>query len=542
MALSPLPLGEAARSAGEGGLPADTSSADTPPSPQPSPRGRGSAGWLFAVILLALAISELPRLLAMCCAPAGATGLGTAWFVNDFAQYESAMRQGAEQSGWLVHDPFTAEPHHAAFMFPLYVGVGKLAATLHVPAMAVEHGLEILARVLLVLAVWRFCRAFARDDVAARWAFGLALFAGGFELFAALAGGYTGNWSYEMNGFGLLFAAPHVPLGMAATLELARTLLRPAGGLSVGWLARVGVLSAVVALLHPFHAPVLLGAAGLVGLVFWRSGRGASNLVGGIVAGAAALPVLGPTVATFSFDPFWVTTYSVQNQLPSPAPHELLIDLGPVLVLALVGVVMLRARVAPFGLVVWLLLSLVAMYVPVPYQRRLAFGMQPVLAVLAANGLVALCAVLGARRAAVLRLAVVGAAASGTLLVLVSMVASGFTNAPLPVYRSTSDLDAAVAFLDRQARPEEVILADWETSNYLAARTPARVFGGHPVATLHPDEKRFEISTVFAHSASLTLARGLGAQWLVYGPDEAGLAAPPDPVFVSGAVRVYRLT
>ena len=48
-------------------------------------------------------------MLALCCAPPGATGLGTAWFVNDFAQYESAMRQGAEQSGWLVHDPFTAE-------------------------------------------------------------------------------------------------------------------------------------------------------------------------------------------------------------------------------------------------------------------------------------------------------------------------------------------------------------------------------------------------------------------------------------------------
>ena len=138
------------------------------------------------------------------------------------------MRQGAEQSGWLVHDPFTAEPHQAAFMFPLYVGVGKLAATLHAPAMTVEHGLEILARVVLVLALWRFCRAFARDGVAARWAFGLALFAGGFELFAALAGGYTGNWSYEMNGFGLLFAAPHVPLAMAATLELARDALRPA--------------------------------------------------------------------------------------------------------------------------------------------------------------------------------------------------------------------------------------------------------------------------------------------------------------------------
>src|SRR5205823_10828823 len=78
---------------------------------------------LVALLVAALLVSELPRLLAACCAPAGATGLGTAWFVNDFAQYESAMRQGAEQAGWLVRDPFTTEPHAPTFMFPLYVAI-----------------------------------------------------------------------------------------------------------------------------------------------------------------------------------------------------------------------------------------------------------------------------------------------------------------------------------------------------------------------------------------------------------------------------------
>src|SRR5207245_6894313 len=90
--------------------------------------------WLISVLAIALLLGELPVMLAACCAPQGATGLGTVWFVNDFAQYESAMRQGAEQSGWLVHDPFTAEAHQPTLMFPLYVGIGKLAATLHVPA------------------------------------------------------------------------------------------------------------------------------------------------------------------------------------------------------------------------------------------------------------------------------------------------------------------------------------------------------------------------------------------------------------------------
>src|ERR671937_3332418 len=111
--------------------------------------GRSAGVWLTTIVVAAVLVSELPRLLAACCAPAGATGLGTAWFVNDFAQYESAMRQGAEQAGWLVHDPFTAEPHAPTFMFPLYVALGKLAATLQLPASTLEHGLELVARVLL---------------------------------------------------------------------------------------------------------------------------------------------------------------------------------------------------------------------------------------------------------------------------------------------------------------------------------------------------------------------------------------------------------
>jgi hypothetical protein len=178
----------------------------------------------------------------------------------------------------------------------------------------------------------------------------------------------------------------------------------------------------------------------------------------------------------------------------------------------------------------------------VPYQRRLGFGLQPTLAILAANGLSAACAALAPRRAVLLRQAVVALAASSTVLVLVGVVASGFRNSPLPVYRSTTDLDAAAAWLGAEAGPGDVILADWSASNYLAARTPARVFGGHPVATLHPAQKQFEIASVFAHGSSVSVARLLGVQWLVYGPDEATLSGPPDPAFQSGVVRVYRVS
>jgi hypothetical protein len=129
--------------------------------------------------------------------------------------------------------------------------------------------------------------------------------------------------------------------------------------------------------------------------------------------------------------------------------------------------------------------------------------------------------------------------------VLVGVVASGVSNTPLPVYRSTTDLDAAAGWLEQRAGPGDVVLADWEVANYLAPRIgQASSFGGHPVATLHPDQKQLEIATVFAHDGgeSPDLARRMGVRWLVYGPAEAGLRGPTAaPDFSSGPVRVFEV-
>jgi hypothetical protein len=507
---------------------------------------RWPGGFLLVVLVVALAIGELPLLLAACCAPPGASGLGTVWFVNDFAQYEAAMRQGAEQPGWLVRDVFSAEPHQAAFMFPLYVGLGKLAATLRVAPEVLERTTELLARGLFVVALWRFCRTFATSLVAARAALLLGVFGSGFELPAAIVGGllgrpvYVGNWSYELNSLGLLFAAPHVPLAAAATLELARRWLRPQR--ATRWaLLGAAALGATTALLHPFHVPVLLGALGLVGLVYWRTGRGWGTFAASVVAGFAALPVLLPTVATFSLDPFWGATYSVQNLLPSPAPHELLVDLGVTLVLAMGGLLLRRSEVAPAGLLVWLGLIVVAMYLPVPYQRRLSFGIQPLVALVAGNTLVGACAALSVGRARTLRLTAAALAASSSVLVLIGVLASSVANTPLPVYRSTTDLDAAAAWLEQRTAAGDVVLADWDVANYLAPRIGvAASFGGHPVATLRPDDKHVEIASLFAQDGNLDLAHRLGVRWLVYGPAESALAGPDsDVAFASGPVRVF---
>jgi hypothetical protein len=94
----------------------------------------------------------------------------------------------------------------------------------------------------------------------------------------------------------------------------------------------------------------------------------------------------------------------------------------------------------------------------------------------------------------------------------------------------------------REVEPGEVILAEWDVSNYLAPRMRGSVFGGHPVATLQPNEKRHLMTIFFTQRGDLDLARRLGAQWVVYGPGAQEPALPAAAAaFQYGNVRVYRV-
>lgn len=550
---------------------------------------------LAGPLLLALLASFAPLALAACCAPPGAAGLGSFWFVNDYAQYEAAVRQGALEPGWLVVDRFTAEPHPPALMFPLYVLLGRTAALLGLagPAglAAALRTAEALGRLAFLVALAGFVRAFAGPRLA-RSAFLLAVFGGGLWLPAALVARalglepYAGNGSYETTTFGLLFAPPHVTLGMALSLELARRLGAPTGAAGqaaegpTASRARLDLLlGGALALLHPFHAPVLLVALGL-----YRLARGGlPGLAALWPATLGAAPTLLYSALVFSFDPFWSATYGRQNLLPSPPPWALPLEYGLTLPLALVGAgaalsgypmpplgrhgVPLspwplrpqpgwrapgaagdRLRPAIAFLALWAALMLLASYLPVPYQRRFAFGLGPALAVLGAVGLAWLCRWAGPRAAQTLRGGTVALAAVGTIALFGGILGSALADQPLQPYRVDRATARAGDWLAASSGPSDVTLASWETMNYLAGRLPGRVVGGHPVATLDPAGKRAAVERFLAEPAARgELAGRLGARYLLVGARERAACPddcrPPDGTLVydQGGVRVYRL-
>lgn len=514
-----------------------------------------------------LALCGLPYLLSALFGPATLEREGTFWFVRDFSQYQAAMREGASQPGWLIHDHFSAEPHTPALMYPLYVAAGKLAALLHVSDIAVFAALEWLGRGAVLAATYAFAATFLKGSRQRKLMVALALGTLGLDTLAALArAGLQAvganaiasglpdaiNPYLEVSSFGALLSAPHLMLALALTLVCAPLHLRAVerGG---RWLAFLAVTVLALSLVHSFNTPVLvsvlLAHAVLIGKRAWPAA---------IVAAAAAAPMALYSLVLYASDPFWSGTYNRQNLMPSPAPWLLPLDFGLVLIAApLAWRAVCRWPTERRRLILlWIAAGLVWMYAPVPYQRRFAFGVQPALSVLAAIGLLELSAWMTARRLSVwwrrsVNYSVLVAALSTSVLVYFALLGSAVADKPAEVYLWSRPEAEAASWLSTHSGAADVVLASTEFANPLAGVIDGRVVHGHIVATLNSDDKAALVARFFAAGTSSqersSILADTGASIVAFGPRERALGAThlDEPslrlVYDQDGVQIFRV-
>jgi hypothetical protein len=501
--------------------------------------------WLGGACVVLLLLCGLPYVVAAMFGPPDLARLGTFWFVRDFSQYQAAMHEGASSTSWLIHDRFTAEPHQPVLMYPLYVGLGKLAALLHVPDLAMFTAAEWLGRVGLLAAIYAFAATFLSGLQQRRLATLLAAGTLGLTVWVAPvralleATGADGlanllpatiNVYLEMSSFGVFLSAPHLMFGLALTLLCAPVYLRAASG-QPRWVVALGLLIGLLSLVHPFNLPVLASVLAIHALL-----SGFRAWPAGLVAGFAAAPMGLYNLLLFQADPFWSGTYGAQNTMPSPPPWSLPIDFGLVLLAAPLAWNALRTW-APERrrlVLLWIGLGLVWLYAPVPYQRRFGFGVQPALSVLAALGLLRATDWMADRSWPRLgrRLANYGfvvAALSTSVLVYVSLIASAATNKPAEVYLWTRPEAAAADWLARHTTAADVVLASTPFANPLVGVFDGRVVHGHIVATRDSAAKQALVARFFAADTppaerSQILAE-TGATVVALGPHEQALGA-----------------
>jgi hypothetical protein len=303
--------------------------------------------------------------------------------------------------------------------------------------------------------------------------------------------------------------------------------------LGEGWVWKAALGGAVLglSLVHPFNAPTLVSVLGAHAALTGRRAWPAA-----FVAGVAVAPIAVYSLLLFRVDPFWSGTYGIQNVMPAIPPWAVVFDYGLVLLAAPLAWPGLRRWPSERRRLVllWIGLGLAWMYVPVPYQRRFAFGVQPALAVLAAVGLLEMNVWLRAHHVRrlwrrLINYAAVIAGSATSLLVYVSLVASAMLNSPSEVYLWSRPEAAAAAWLGDHSTAQDVVLASTEFANPLAGAIDGRVVHGHIVATLRSDQKAAWVAQFYAVDAlpeqRADLIRLSGATVVALGPRERALGA-----------------
>jgi hypothetical protein len=291
--------------------------------------------------------------------------------------------------------------------------------------------------------------------------------------------------------------------------------------------------------------------------------RSALLCAGAVVLGA--LPFAFYSTLTFAMDPFWSVVYGQQNRNISPAATDLVLALGPLLLLAALGLrgFLHQATSARLLILTWVVVSITLMYVtPVSVQRRFGLGVQPMLAVIAAMGLDLAWSWLRVkgrenpvRGRRLLTTAAVLALCGGSLQLYASLVyaaADPVSSGAKDYLFRASTLREAGEWLATTMEQDDVVLARTETGNYLAGRIPGRVFVAHWTATFNFSEKERAMEAFYRNEAtSETRLRFLAdnhIRYVVDGPAERSLGAYSTamdlhlvPVYSSADVSIYRV-
>jgi hypothetical protein len=301
--------------------------------------------------------------------------------------------------------------------------------------------------------------------------------------------------------FLVLYGFPHIALARSLLLWGILFLLRAWGihpktrDLHLKWMAWAGFSWLLMGLVVPFYVAVAWAVMGIAWLtlglrrkeILWREG-----LVAGLAVAISA-PIMAYSAWVFTSDPVYAT-WAAQNLVLSPHPLHYLAAYGVLVVLATFAVRGAWRSEKPVWLpLAWVAIVPMLVYLPFNLQRRLVEGMQVPLSLLAALGVLKFNP-RGGRLLVVATVLLIGLSLTNVLLVGYNFWL--LPGRPNPIYRDAGEVDA-LDWLNGQVDPDDVVLAAYETGNYLPTRVGARAFVGHGPESVNAREKRVLVGHFF---------------------------------------------
>ena len=495
------------------------------------------------------------------------------WILPPYPEDSLAYLAWERQAGsgaWLFSMKYTALPH-APFLFqPFFLLVGLLARITGAAPPVANLLFKALGTILFVHVWFRFVRAFRLGRAEAWFATAMMAFASGFggwiAFFSPNAAQISADlWLVDLNTYWSLLWNSLFPFSMALILETTVQTEEALRNRPAAHAVRAGLCLTGLALVHPYQVPLL----GVYCLVRWGMGLRRAAWRPAWVFGAVCLFPVAYLVAIELGQPL-LARHATNGQMPTPAVLQVLLGLGLPLFLAVAG--SLRRATRRDGLALFIALSVLGAYVPCWFQRKMLFGLHPV--VCAAAGLALGMLPVGSRwrsqtlpggakqRSVGIRR--LGWAAAGVVVALLSV--SNLTLVknqaeqvlhlgPMNRFAVDADVWKTLEYLRANTRPSDVVFARPGLSSLIPAVSGNTVIWGHWAQSVDVAQRRSMLQKVFSPDSGLSDAQrsgefwSMGVKYVLVDPwfrqeflaeDPRWLTGDLQEIWESGATAVYK--
>ncbi|MEK7637286.1 MAG: hypothetical protein AAB402_02770 [Patescibacteria group bacterium] len=479
----------------------------------------------------AMWLAAAPWLIGWSLTPRGAEYYGNKIIAPaDFSIYYSYINQGRD-GRLAMYDAFTSEPHPATLIQPVWLAVGQLAKLTNLSAPAAFALARFLAVPLLIYVLWWAAGWVWPDNTQRRrLGFGLSILAGGLGGIATAVGPrladfpwtYPDLWVSEAYTVLTLWSGAHFILVTSGIIFVLIAVERSWLERRWSWAWWAGLTALLVFSVHPFHLVTWLTLWLLMTCWRWLANRRfpreyVARWVTVLAIGSPALLLYGLQLL---FDPLTIGR-ATQNINQTPSPWVMAIGLGLPLIGAVAGGCCWRPRDERWRWAMGLAAAyLVAIYLPLPFQRRLSQGLMVPLAWLSVPVTVAVLDAVRRRMRVILPTAMIAGAlvlASSWLLVGGLVVKDYADDLVIPrrMYFVDSEHLELMSFV-RTTDRHQPILATLLEGNLMAGLTAHQVYVGYGVETLNFGDKMTNMNAFFSRLTAGEQRRLLAREQLCY--------------------------
>jgi hypothetical protein len=479
---------------------------------------------------------------------------------QDGATYLSRMLQGIE-GNWLIHFQDTPETHNPILFSILYTALGHLSQLINLSPIALFHVARVIASLVMYIALYHLgARIWPHKLRSRRMFFVIVAIGSGLGWFF---GPLTGEVTYpdlaipEIFPFYSSLVNVHFPLAIACIALMCSGLIgafRPGmednpsvqnGGLAIG------LLSVALSLLYPQSLVPLIAAVAVYVVVHsLRQKKIAVREVRWwLVLSLPALPMAAYYAALITYNPV-AAEWTRQNVTLTPSPLIMILGLGIPLLIALPGIYQAVRRFEQDGdqlMLIWLVMIIVAVYLPTTIQRRFAIGLMIPIAYFATRALDGFWfQIINRAWRYRLLVAVIPLMTISYIFPLLSNIPLSEQAVPIGPFLP-QDYAAAFAWLKQTAQTSDVILASDVVSAWIPAWVGSRVVYGHPYETVDAVHKKQQVVDWYAGTDASdcgALLSEYAVQYIISGPEEAKLGHTScldslKSLFTYGSVTVY---